>query len=615
MAKSIWDAEVRATLAGARQQGRRVISLDGQSVEVAPPFPSPEDWRDQWIYFLMLDRFNNPGTPPRHMPYDSIYGGFQGGTLDGVRQQLAYVRDLGAGAIWLSPVLKNCQYSPGTYHGYGIQDFLQVEPRFASAPSKAEHELRVLVDEAHELGLYVILDIVLNHTGDVFAYDCQAGDTLCQGTGGSEATFSQTPYPVRWRDEHGVARQDWPVAEEILHPAPDAAVWPTELRYNASFRRQGMPQPGGDQTIGDFYSLKQMLTGESQVQAVLIQAYQYVIAKYDADGFRIDTLKYINRDFARDFGNAMREYALTTGKKNFFTFGEVAGDEQQIARFIGRNVADPGDLMGVDAALDFPLFYTLPGVAKGLLPPASIAQMYQTRKQVELDILSSHGEASSFFVTFLDNHDQTQRFYFRPDNAPDEYDDQVTLGLACLFSLQGIPCLYYGTEQGLHGHGSTPEAVREALWGKEPAFDRTFPFYEHIQKIAQVRASQPALRYGRQYFRPVSGDHAEFEVSTFAPGVVAFSRILSDEEVVVVANTTNQDVKGLAVIVDYELNAPGTAYQVLYSNKATFIQPGEVEESSQQAIVYEVDGTVSHGAVKFISVTLQPMEVQILRAR
>lgn len=62
----------------------------------------------------------------------------------------------------------------------------------------------------------------------------------------------------------------------------------------------------------------------------------------------------------------------------------------------------------------------------------------------------------------------------------------MTLGLACLYSLPGIPCLYFGTEQGLHGSGSDA-AVREALWGG-PGFDDHSDFYQHIQQIVAVRA-------------------------------------------------------------------------------------------------------------------------------
>lgn len=614
MARSIYDADVKEALDGARSQAAHLITLDGKQVEVAAPFPSPPDWRDRWIYFLMLDRFNNPLAPPRQLPYDSIDVGFQGGSFNGVRQQLPYLKNLGVGAIWMTPLLKNCQYRQGSYHGYGIQDFLNIEPRFASAPEVAEQELRALVDEAHRQGIYIIFDIVLNHTGDVFAYQCQAGDAACQGSEGSEASYSATPYPIEWRDEHGHARPDWPVGETIVNPAPDATVWPLELRRNEFFRRQGLPSANGDSTIGDFLSLKQMLTANSDLQTVLIRAYAYLIARFDCDGFRVDTLKYIDPGFARLFGNAMREFAQSIGKQNFFTFGEVYDNEQKIIGFIGRDTVDTetGDIIGIDAALDFPLFFRLPGVCKGMAAPGDVVAMYEQRKQIDHDILSSHGDASNYFVTFLDNHDQLQRFYYSPANAPHSYDDQLTLALTCLYALQGIPCLYYGTEQGLHGSGSTSEAVREALWGKPDAFDQQHPFYLAVQRIAAVRASQPALRYGRQYFRPISGDDISFSVSTFAPGVLAFARILDVEEVLVVANTTEQP-ETLAVIVDVNLAQPGDQFRVLYSNKSTFTTPGAVTASGPDATVTQPDGSVSTGQVHYITVTLQPMEAQILR--
>ena len=134
-------------------------------------FPSPPDWRDYPIYFLMVDRFNNPNKTPAHQPFDDPnYFAYQGGSFDGVRAQLSYIKALGAGAIWLSPVLRNGNNDPGCYHGYGIHDFLNANPNFATNPANANDELRALVDAAHGLGLYVIFDIVMNHTGDMFAY-------------------------------------------------------------------------------------------------------------------------------------------------------------------------------------------------------------------------------------------------------------------------------------------------------------------------------------------------------------------------------------------------------------------------------------------------------------
>ena len=87
---------------------------------------------------------------------------------------------------------------------------------------------------------------------------------------------------------------------------------------------------------GNFRELEQC------VRNILIRAYQYLIAKFDLDGYRIDTLMYIERDFARIFGNAMREFALSIGKTNFFTFGEVWMEENEslISQYHGRSTSD-----------------------------------------------------------------------------------------------------------------------------------------------------------------------------------------------------------------------------------------------------------------------------------
>ena len=570
MLTSVWD-DIQSVLDDAKTPREKEVQVDGQPKTITTPFPSPPDWRDQWIYFLMVDRFNNPDRPPDHRPYDTQTGRFQGGTLDGVRQQLGYLKALGVGAIWLTPVLKNCQYL-NTFYGYGIQDFLQIDPRFATDSENPDAELQALIDEAHARGMYVIFDVVLNHTGDVFAY--LADDRYYE-----KAPFQSARYPVRWRDNEGQPNERWddvPDRERAeLHP--DAIVWPQELQGNQYFRQQG----SGGESGGDFESLKELVTGRPEVRNTLIRIHQYLIAKYDVDGFRIDTLKYIEPDFARIFGNAMREYALRIGKKNFFTFGEVYDDEQTIAHFIGRHALEKDDRTGVDAALDFPLFYKLPRMIKGQrVTPAEIANVFEVRKQVQRGIISSHGEVSKYFVTFLDNHDQRDRFYYQDPAAPHAYDDQVTIGLACLFTLQGIPCIYYGTEQGLSGSGNSDQAVR----------------------------------YGRQYFRPLSGDGRTFGLSTFSPGVLAYSRILSDEEVVVVANTDVDRHVSLFVIVDYALNPDRSRFHVRYSNKEAPTEPDPVETRSGDVTIHEVDGRLSGGVARVVKVTLQPMEVQVLGA-
>jgi glycosidase len=411
--------------------------------------------------------------------------------------------------------------------------------------------------------MYVILDIVLNHSARVFDYVRSQGVVASFADANVMNGPLGTEPDVQWLNGFGFPRADWrnrldPPAQ--LHA--DDAVWPSDLQQHLFFRRRGSKltdKPDARGFVrGDFGDMRQLVVeydatqpgqeqlraryGISPVLSILIRAHQYLIARYDIDGFRLDTVKYVDPEAIETFGNAMREFALTVGKQNFFTFGEVYDTEETIAQFIGRN-GGSGDGFGVDAALDFPLFFKLPGVAKGMIDVGEIRTVFQDRKRQEAALLSSHGEAGRFFVSFLDNHDQKERIQHPATPA-----EQVTLAIGLLFTLQGIPSLYYGTEQGLsgtvdtHGHAdlSANESSREALWGKPNAFSTTTPVFQQIQSLSRLRASEPPLTYGRLYFREVAGNGTDFGHSFGSGGLVAFSRILVDREIPVVANTGTQ---------------------------------------------------------------------------
>jgi len=624
MPKSVRDPQVRDVFGRAESRRVRQVMVDGHPVEVAVPFASPVDWRDQWIYFLMIDRFNNPAAPPASttlnppVAFDQPFGGFQGGTFEGVRRQLGYIRDLGAGAIWLSPVFKNCQYEANTFHGYGIQDFLHAEPRFSSDPvaagqhpDLADDELAALVDEIHARGMYAIFDVVLNHAGNVFGY------VIGSSTNQPEADFRTEPYEIRWHDEHGNG-----AFADIAHPpgplARDAGVWPLELQHNELFRREGRAADV-PRAHGDFASLKQIVSENGQVADTLIRAYQYVVARFDCDGFRIDTFKVPDPAFGHLFCASMREFGLSIGKENFFTFGEITVNESDLRTFIGRDTkAENNDTIGIDSALDFPVEGTIAGVVKHAdgspHPPQALADLYEVRKRVEREVVTTHGEASGFFVTFLDNHDRHQRFYFDDPANHGRFDDQLTLALATLFGLQGIPCVYYGTEQGLHGIGGSDASVREALWGRPGGFDKNHAFYHMLRALAGVRATQPAMRYGRQYFRQISGNGREFAISTFTPGVIAFSRILNAQEVLVVANTAIDATFAGAVIVDAALHADGDAFTLAFSNQANPTPPGAARTAAGGSVtIREISGVTTAGPARVLPVTVRPLEVHIMR--
>ena len=344
---------------------------------------------------------------------------------------------------------------------------------------------------------------------------------------------------------------------------------------------------------------------------ILIRAYQYLIAKFDLDGFRIDTTKHVEPDMVEIFGNALREFADTIGKRNFFTFGEIIASEEEINRFVGRHSTET-EGFGVDAALDYPLFFKLPEIVKGWRDVSELSTVFDNRKKAEEGLISSHGEAGKYFVTFLDNHDRTERF-----NHPSAPQEQITMGLATLFCLQGIPAIYYGTEQGLTGTVDSQgypdlvnnESVREALWGKSEPFDNKHFLYHQIRSLSRLREEQPALRFGRLYFRQVSGNGRDFGYSSGAGGLVAFSRVVSDIEVLVIANTGSRQRFDGHVLQDPDLNRHPRKMHVAYSNLGT-VSSATVRRISDARFFFGAQFSGS-AAAAVLPVGLAPMEVQV----
>lgn len=616
---SLYENQVTSTV---RTQKSTIVKVKtpplNKRVSIQKPFPSPVDWRDYPIYFVLIDRFNNPNSPPKTQ-WDKAANNAQGGTFEGVRQKLSYIKNLGAGAIWLSPVLKNVQFQKEyNYHGYGIMDFLEIDPKFGTTPENAGAEFDALINEAHARGLYVILDIVLNHAGDIFAYDV---DNQIW----NDAPWKDTPYgKIYWRDENGLPNEDWTEPPSSLKTAE--GIWPKEFQNNQWFRRQGKERPNIETTQGDFGSLKEFRTdlsdyyGDKPVQNLLIRAYQYIIARYDIDGFRIDTIKHIERPFALTFSNAIRELAFSIGKKNFFIFGEAkSNDEKLLAAYTGRFTSETEEMIGADAVLDFPLRDNLVLASKGFASPMAVKGVFDVRKKVyeERPVMSTHGEASRFFVTFLDNHDDYNRFYYPKYGG--EYTHQITMALGLLYCLQGIPCIYYGTEQGLKGtqelydsnydsKNGRYEYVREALWGKPNSFTEDNDLYKQIQAIAELRRDESVLRYGRQYFRQVSGNNVDFGYSKELGGIIAFSRILNDKEVVIAANTSTTNPWSGWIVVDNRINNDNTTFRIIYSNVGT---TGSSNIVGKEAMFEMDNGFFSNGWSRRLQVNLAPTEIQI----
>lgn len=588
-------------------------------------FPSPEHWEDQIIYFLMVDRFsdgkenlyrNNQGalvTTGSTPPFDATANGnavltdgdavrwrdagtqFVGGNLAGVESKLGYLHRLGVTAVWLSPVFKQVNVD-NTYHGYGIQHFLDVDPHFGT-----RDDLRRLVQTAHSLGIRVILDIILNHTGDVFRY--QIGDPSWNGQ----------EFDVRgFRDAQGSPTLPFASVDLAAHPDafPDAAVWPAEFQDPNTFTREGrisnfdnFPEYGD----GDFFTLKDLHHGERQLDEngvdqidsyaasptllQLCEVYKFWIAFADLDGFRLDTVKHIDPGAARLFVSVIHEFTEAIGKDDFYVIGEITG---------GRDFAcDRLEVTGLDAALGISDERAkMDGIVKGEVNPADYFDLFRNSLLVHKD---THLWFRDKLVTSVDDHDHVDQGDQKHRFCAGGFEKLVLPVMALNANTLGIPCLYYGTEQlfdGAGGGDGSDRYIREAMFGGEFGafrsrgrhfFKEDQRGYIELAKIHSLRQKQLTLRRGRQFLRRISGDGTNFGFPEILGGrllsVVAWSRIFNDNEIVCAINTDPDNPRTAWVTIDNDLHAAGDQLSCLYSTNAAEIgQTLAVEAKNGKAV-------------------------------
>jgi glycosidase len=328
---------------------------------------------------------------------------------------------------------------------------------------------------------------------------------------------------------------------------------------------------------GDFFSMKELNISHPDVMNALVSAYKYWIAVADVDGYRIDTLRNVEPNFCATFCNSIREYATRIGKHNFFLMGEVVGDDTLLRKYVGDNTPPDNERVRyplLDAVLDFPLYAELDEIIKGQKAPAPLwKRYYDVRKYYR-----SFALAGRYYVTFVDNHDQTSRPWRRFMHNAGGDPRLAVMAVGFILTGLGIPCIYSGTEQGFDGGGDSDVYIREAMFGGNwGAFDTTgahffndrHPIYQGIARVARVREAEPALRYGRQYFRDISGDGEHFGTPTTGKTTLAFSRVLDTDEILVAFNVDTEPREDW-VLVDPMLSPSATPMRDVLSGGGTF---------------------------------------------
>ncbi|MBT2661723.1 pullulanase [Bacillus sp. ISL-45] len=362
------------------------------------------DWDESIIYFMLTDRFFD-GDTTNNDPYNQNYdakndrGTYQGGDFKGITQKLDYLDELGVNTIWISPIVENIKHdvrydnaeghSYYAYHGYWASNFGQLNPHFGSM-----QDFHNLIDAAHERGIKIMVDVVLNHTG------------------------------------YGLKDIDG----QVTNPP---AGYPTDAERSAfsSLLRQGS-NVGSDEVRGELAGLPDFKTEDPAVRNAIIQWQTDWIDKATTskgntiDYFRVDTVKHVEDTTWMAFKNAITE-KMPEHKMIGETWGASAGN-------------DSGYLESgmMDSLLDFDFKNIAKNFANGQLKAANDALISRNGK---IDNSATLGQ-------FLGSHDEDGFLHAVGNDV-----GKLKIAASLQATAKGQPVIYYGEELGQTGANNYPQ--------------------------------------------------------------------------------------------------------------------------------------------------------------
>ncbi|MEI6026981.1 MAG: alpha-amylase family glycosyl hydrolase [Betaproteobacteria bacterium] len=496
--------------------------------------PSP-DWRDQVIYFVVTDRFADGDPANNDFGAGEFKAGdrtrFNGGDLKGLTQRLEYIRGLGASALWITPPVANQWVEPSGqytgYHGYWTEHFKRVDKHFGTLD-----DYRRLSDALHRRGMYLIQDAVVNHTGNFFTYRnrWKAGDPA-HGYEPHDRT-APVPRPSQPPFHQNDPRDPKQRRAAIYHWTPDIA------DYNDPVQEQTFQMAG----------LDDLNTENPVVRRALRDSFGFWVREVGVDALRIDTAFYVPPAFFSDFLHArdprapgLAEVARRTGRHNFHVFGEGFAmdrpfDDTQ-TRKIERYMTGPDSQPVLPGMINFPLYGALGDVFARGRPTAELAHRIEATMRLHA--------RPHLMPTFVDNHD-VDRFLAGGSEAG------LRQALLAMFTLPGIPTVYYGTEQAF----TQPRAAMFAAgWGSggRDRYDTGAPLYRYIASLAQLR------REHRLFSRGVP---EVLKANSAAAGALAWRMTHEGRSALVVLNSADRP----ALLDGLDTGLPeGTVLQSLFT--------------------------------------------------
>lgn len=471
-----------------------IFSKEGKKISVPFPLLKRESTKNRHqgfgnedvVYLIMPDRFadgdpsNNEieGMQNDYKPESPL--GRHGGDLQGIMNNLGYLKELGVTSLWLTPVLEN--HKSVSYHGYAATDLYLIDRRLGT-----NEKYKELVDKAHEAGLKIIYDHVSNHIG------------------ASHVWLNSLPVPDWINGVKGNHLNAWH-DKMIDYDIHGAAI-------TNEYLRKGW-------FVDDMADLNQQ---NKYVKNYLIQNTIWWIEYTGLDGIREDTYPYADKYFLADWAKAvMNEYP------RFNIVGEVWTG---VAPFLAASQKDSKLNKGFNTNLPVVTDFAIQNAYSDFLEgKQGLYKIYETLTQ---DFLY---ENSNNLLTFADNHDIARIMLVGKENAA-----KVKLVLTHLFTSRGTPQILYATEIGMVGgwdHGILRTNFPGGFNGdkanaftKEGRTEKQNDMFEFTKTLLGIRKNYPPLQKGvLKHLPPING-------------VYIYTRKLGNQTILVALNESNSERK------------------------------------------------------------------------
>ena len=389
------------------------------------------------------------------------------GDLNGIREALDYIADLGFDQLWLTPV-----HPSQTYHKYDVDDYCAIDPSFGTM-----EDYEALLADCHERGMRVLLDLVLNHTSDTHPWFVAATDYLRSLPDGADPVFEDCPYV--WYYTFSREPLDGFVPLE-------GSSWYYEARF--------------------WSEMPDLNLGNEVVRDEIRKIVQFWLDK-GVDGFRLDAVtSYVtgnpeaNVAFLRWLTDTCRDI-----NPNCYLVGEAWTDRASIATLYTS---------GIDSLFDFP-FADSEGIIRQVMSGSYAASDYV---QALVSEEATYGAANPGYVgaPFYTNHDMGRSAgYYALDDGP-----VTKMAYALSLLMPGDSFVYYGEELGMKGSGKDENKRAPMYWGDDAAAPgmcagpagmdevaQKFPSYEAqvnddlslwrwFREVIRVRRAFPAIARG-----------------------------------------------------------------------------------------------------------------------